>query len=143
MRNAAARIQSPAPDEARHARRVPAPPEAPKVPEMPEALETPEAAGRRRGSTLHWPMSWPAVLYVGDAALECTVQAFSREGAHLTLAEPPPAGAEAVLKFPFTVHLKGEIAWSRERDLGLDFDVATRRSARIVEDLLLSQETPG
>ena len=135
MRNAtAARIELPLAEDASHARRAPAQLGAP---------EAPEAAARRLGSTLHWPMSWPAVLYVGDTALECTVQAFSTAGAHLTLAEPPPAGALAVLKFPFTVHLKGEVAWSREGDLGLDFDAAGRRSARIVEDLLLSQETTG
>lgn len=131
MRNAtAARIETPLPEEAPCERRAPA------------HLEVPESAGRRQGTGLHWPMSWPAVLYVGEAARPCTVQAFSAAAAHLTMADPPPAGAAVVLKFPFTVHLKGAVAWSREGDLGLDFDAAARRSARIVEEVLLNRD-PG
>ena len=136
MRNAtAARIVSPILEDAR--------PERPERPERraPAQPEEPESAARRCGFTLHWPMSWPAVLYVGEAARQCTVQAFSAAAAHLTMADPPPAGTEAVLKFPFTVHLKGEVAWSREGDLGLDFDATAQPSARIVEDVLLNQSS--
>ena len=136
MRNAtAARIEVPQADEAGRERRAPAP------------AAIPEAAARRCGSALHWPMSWPiswpAVLYVGDAARDCTVRAFSAESAQLSLAEPPPAGAAVVLKFPFAVHLKGEVAWSGERDLGLSFDAAAQPSARILEDLLLKRGAAG
>lgn len=131
MRNASAvQIEPPGPYEGGHERRAP---------EALEALEGSERALRPQGSTLDWPMSWPAALYVGDTGFDCTVLDFSAAGAHVTMPDAPPASAEATLKFPFSVYLKGRIAWRRGGDLGLDFGPEAQRSARIVEDVLLNK----
>ena len=91
------------------------------------------------GATLHWPVSWPAALYIGDTGADCTVHEFSALGAHVTMTEPPPVGARVSLKFPFTIYLLGRVAWRRGRDLGIAFDEDSRRSARIVEDVVLDR----
>ncbi len=119
--------------DARHARRAPS---------VIEGLElAPGEADHVAEAELSWPVSWPATLYCGDLGATCTVRDFAPEAAHLTMTNPPPVGTRVTLKFPFTIYLHGQVAWCRGDDLGLAFDPETRRSARIVEDVLLDRPT--
>ena len=90
-------------------------------------------------TSLRWPGSWPATLYAGESGAACRVQDFSALGARIDMPDPPPAGTEVALKFPFTIYLKGRVAWSRGDGLGIEFDEDAQRSARIVEDVLLDK----
>ena len=126
MRSAHAFQIDPSPaDRVGHARRTPA---------LPEDLEP---HSPQESAPLHWPASWPAALYAGESGEACRVQFFSATGAQIAMRNPPPAGTMVSLKFPFTIYLKGRVAWSRGEELGIDFDEDTRRSARIVEEVLL------
>jgi PilZ domain len=93
----------------------------------------------QESTPLRWPGSWPATLYADGCGAACRVQSFSALGAQIAMPDPPPVGAEVALKFPFTIYLKGRVAWSRGDDLGIDFDEDAQRSARIVEDVLLDK----
>ena len=117
--------------DAQHARRTPS---------VIEGLELASGAADLKDEVeFTWPVSWPATLYCGDLGATCTVRDFAPEAAHLTMSDPPPVGTHVTLKFPFTVYLHGQVAWCRGDDLGLAFDPDTRRSARIVEDVLLDR----
>ena len=96
-------------------------------------------AGAAKTANLDWPRAWPAALYRGDAGTECTVQDFSASGARLRMLQPPPAGAQVALKFPFTIYLRGRVAWSRDDCVELEFDEDARRSARLVEEILVGR----
>jgi len=105
-----------------------------RTPEFPKGLDP---VSHREGAALHWPASWPAELYTGECCGSCQVQFFSAKGARVIVHDPPPAGTMVSLKFPFTIYLKGQVAWVRGEDLGIEFTESTQRSARIVEDVLL------
>ena len=96
-------------------------------------------AGAVKTANFDWPRAWPAALYRGDTGAECTVQEFSTNGARLRTLQAPPAGAQVALKFPFTVYLRGRVAWSRDDCLEVEFDEDARRSARLVEEVLLGR----
>ncbi len=128
MRSAHAFQPEPSPaDRVEHDRRPPA------------SLEDLGPPSPQEDAVLRWPASWAAAVYVGDSGAQCTVRTFSATGAKVSMQGPPPVGALVSLKFPFTVFLKGRVVWSQAEDLGIEFDEDTRRSARIVETVLLDK----
>ena len=94
--------------------------------------------GERR-QFLRWNISWPATLFHGEKVHDCSVLDFSEGGAQLSMARVPPVGSEILLKFPFTIFLKGQVVWRHEGYLGIAFDDSMRRSAKVVEEFLLER----
>ena len=89
---------------------------------------------------LTWPRRWPAALYRGDIGAACEVLTFTATCARVKLSQPPAKGAQVALKFSFTVYLRGTVTSSDGDTLELAFDDEARRSARVVEDVLLSHD---
>ena len=94
--------------------------------------------GERR-RFLRWNISWPATLFHGEKVHDCSVLDFSEGGAQLSMGRIPPVGSDVLLKFPFTIFLKGQVVWRHEGYLGISFDDSMRRSAKVVEEFLLER----
>lgn len=84
-------------------------------------------------------MSWPATVFHGEPVHDGSVLAFCEGGAQVGTARVPAAGSEILPKFPFTIFLKGRVAWRRDGYLGISFDDTMRRSAEVVEEFPLER----
>ena len=102
-------------------------------------MPVPEPEGTDRRRFYRWQVSWPATLFHAGRVYDCDVLDFSQGGAQVNTDRVPAVGSEVLLKFPFTIFLKGRVIWRRGGNFGIGFDCAMRRSAKAVEEFLLER----